>query len=78
MSQVTLEACYTLLPLCFLIKVNRYSKILDAGHAGDACDVTLLVFYEYLRLGLVEPQVPHLAEAVELLNGLGHLRFRVS
>ena len=57
---------------------NQGEQVLNAGHAGDACDVTLLVLREYLGLGLVEPQIPHFAEAVELLNGLGHLRFRVS
>ena len=77
MSQVALDGRRALLPLRFLIKVNRYPKILDAGHAGDACDVTLLVLRKYLGLGFVEPQIPYFTEAVELLNRLGHLRFRV-
>ena len=77
MSQVTFDACYALLPLSFLIKVDRYPQILDTGHTGDACDITLLVLREYLGLGLVEPQIPHFTEAVELLDRLGHLRFRV-
>ena len=77
MSQLTLNACYPLIPLCFLIKVDRYSKILDTGHAGNARDVAQLVLREHLGLGLVKPQIPHFAEAVELLDGLGHLRFRV-
>ena len=77
MSQVTFDACYALLPLSFLIKVHRYPEIFDISHAGDTCNVALLVFRKYLGLGLVEPQIPHFAEAVELLDRLCHLRFRV-
>ena len=77
MSQVTFDACYALLPLSFLIKVDRYPQVLDTGHAGDACDVTLLVLRKYLGLGLVQPQIPHFTEAIELLYGLGHLRLGV-
>ena len=77
MSQVTFDACHTLLPLCFLVEVNRYPKILDISHAGDACDVALLVLRKYLGLGLVEPQIPHFTEAVELFDCLGHLHLRV-
>ena len=32
---------------------------------------------ENLGLSLVQPQIPHFAEAVELLYGLGHLRLGV-
>ena len=32
--------------------VHSDSKVLDAGHAGDACDVTLLVLRKYLDLDL--------------------------
>ena len=77
MSQVTFDACNALLPLCFLIKVHRYPEIFDISHAGNTCNVALLVFRKYLGLGLVEPQIPHFAEAVELLDGLGHLHLGV-
>ena len=35
------------------------------------------VLREHLGLGLVEPQIPHAIEALELLDGLGHLRLGV-
>ena len=47
------------------------------GGAGDARYLGDVVLREYLGLGLFEPKIPHFAEAVEFLNGLGHLRFRV-
>ena len=72
-----LDACYTLLSMCFLIKLNRYPEIFDISHAGDAGNVALLVLRMHLGLILVEPEIPHFTEAVELLDGLGHLRLGV-
>ena len=42
--------------------------------AGDICNVVLR---EHLRLGLVELQIPHTAQVVQLLYSLLHLRLGV-
>ena len=53
--------------------LHWHPQVLDLGDAGHPCDVSLRVLREHLGLGLVEPQVPHAIEALELLDGLGHL-----
>ena len=40
---------------------------------GDACDVWYVVISEHLGLGLVQPQIPYLIEAVQLLDSLLYL-----
>jgi hypothetical protein len=42
--------------------------------AGDICNVVLC---EHLRLGLVELQIPHTAQVVQLLYSLLHLRLGI-
>ena len=40
---------------------------------GDASDLGYVVISEHLRLSLVQPQIPHLIEIVQLLDGLLYL-----
>ena len=47
------------------------------GGARDAGDVRDVLLREDLRLRLVQSQIPHTIEVVQLLDGLGHLRLRV-
>ena len=46
--------------------------------AGDACYLGDFVIREHLQLALVQPQIPHFIEVVQLLDGLSHLRLGVS
>ena len=41
--------------------------------AGDTCYLGYILIGEHLGLGLVQPQIPYLIEAVQLLDSLLHL-----
>ena len=77
MAEVALDARYTFLPLHFLVNVDWHAEVLDMGVTWDACDIGDVVLREHLGFRLVQLQIPHSAEVIELLDRLGHLRLGV-
>ena len=64
MAEVALDAGDALLPLHLLVDVDRNAEVLDMSVTGDASDIRDTVIRQYLRLCLVQLQIPHSAEVV--------------
>ena len=54
MAEVALDASYALLPLHFLVNVDRYAKVLDVGITRDTSDIGDVILCQYLGFGLVQ------------------------